>query len=74
MVPVKVNGEDKLIQWGATVGTAIATGGQQRPADVLAQLHVWRLYRDRLLPVEFKPPDSTILDLVLMGGESISWK
>lgn len=74
MMMVTVNGAETLLPWGATVGTAISTGGRVRPIDVLPQLQVFRPYRGRPTRVEFNPSDSAILNLILMGGETISWK
>jgi hypothetical protein len=55
-------------------------GGPYRPAEalrvqeVLPQLVVLKPYAGKLVRVEFDRNSSEILDLVLLGGESISWK
>ncbi len=74
MITVTVNGAETLLQWGARVGMAIDARGRFRSIDVLPQLQVFRPYRGRLARVEFDPSDSAILDLILMGGETISWR
>jgi hypothetical protein len=73
-VLVTINGAEMFLNWGATVGSAIRAGGEQRFSDILPQLRVYKPYRDRLTTLQFLPSDSAILDLILTGGESISWK
>jgi hypothetical protein len=74
MVPVTVNGEEKLLNWGATVGAALRASGVQKLDALLPQLSVLKPYGERPTAVEFNPADSAILSLILMGGEIISWK
>jgi hypothetical protein len=74
MVLATVNGEKMFLNWGATVGSAIRAGGEQRFNDVLPKLRVYKPYRDRLTTLQFLPSDSAIFNLILAGGESISWK
>lgn len=74
MVSVKVNGTEHLLNWGATVSDAIRAGGESRPNPLLPKLSVFKPYGSRAAPIEFDPADPSILSLILMGGETISWK
>jgi hypothetical protein len=73
MVAVTVNGEEKLLNWGATVGAAIRAAGIQQLDSVLPQLSILKPYGDRTAAVEFNHSDSSIFNLIVMGGEKISW-
>ena len=69
-----VNGADLRLNLGSSVRLAIlAGGGEPRPADV-PNLVVLKPYAGKLTPVEFSHASTAIFDLVLLGGESISWK
>ena len=74
MVLVTVNGAEMLLNWGATLGTAIGAAGERQPNTLLPQLFVFKPYGDRMAAVEFDHTNSAILNLILMGGEAISWK
>lgn len=72
---VTVNGVETHIIAGSRVRQAIqAAGGPRQPQDVLPQLAVSKPYAGALRPVVFDRAQPDILDLVLLGGESISWK
>ena len=69
-----VNGTDMRLNLGSSVRVAIlAGGGSPRPADV-PNLVVLKPYGGKLTPVEFSHGSAAIFDVVLPGGESISWK
>ncbi len=69
-----VNGNDVRLNLGSSVRLAIlAGGGSPRPADV-PNLVVLKPYAGKLTPVEFSHASAAIFDVVLLGGESISWK
>jgi hypothetical protein len=69
-----VNGADMRLNLGSSVRLAIlAGGGSPRPADV-PNLVVLKPYAGKLTPVEFSHSSPAIFDVVLLGGESISWK
>ena len=69
-----VNGTDMRLNLGSSVRVAIlAGGGSPRPADV-PNLVVLKPYGGKLTPVEFSHGSAAIFDVVLLGGESISWK
>ena len=74
MVLVTINGEEKLLNWGATVRSALDAGGLREFNTILPQLSVLKPYGPGKAAVEFNHSDSTILNLILMGGETISWK
>jgi hypothetical protein len=74
MVVVHVNGVETVLNWGATVAAAIRSAGERNPNSILPALAIQKPYRERLAPVEFSPANRAILNMVLMGGESISWK
>ena len=69
-----VNGADMRLNLGSSVRLAIlAGGGSPRPADV-PNLVVLKPYAGKLTPLEFSHSSPAIFDVVLLGGESISWK
>jgi hypothetical protein len=74
MVLVTVNGVETSLNWGATLGTAIGGAGERQPITLLPQLSVSKPYGGGMAPVEFDRRDPAILSLILMGGETISWK
>lgn len=74
MVLVTVNGDEKLLNWGASVGSAIGSAGVQQLNSVLPRLSISKPYGDRTAVLEFNRMDSEIFSLKLMGGEIISWK
>lgn len=72
---VTVNGAEVRLPVGGTVRQAIASGGgPPRVQDVLPQLALFKPYAGRPVRVEFDRNGAEILDLVLLGGESLSWK
>jgi hypothetical protein len=73
-VGVTVNASPISLAWGSSVADAIRHAGERRPAALLDHLYVERLYKGRPVRVEFNPRDPVILNLVLSGGEAISWK
>lgn len=73
LIRVQVNGKETLVHLGSSVGEAIRRGGGQIDA-ALPHLTVRKPYKGSSVPIEFTPPDRTILQLALSGGESISWQ
>ena len=74
MIVITVNGVETLVNWHANVESAIRAAGERQPDSVLPQLSVSRPYGTRTAPVEFDRSNPAILNLILMGGETISWK
>ena len=71
---VTVNGAEVRVPVNGTVRSAIAQGrGPRNPEEVLPQLAVWKPFAGQLRPVEFDRSKPDILNLTLLGGESISW-
>ncbi len=73
MLPVNVNGQEALANWGANVAEAIRSAGVREPESVLSHLSVRKLHNGRLAEVEFDRASPAILNLILTGGETISW-
>lgn len=72
---VTVNGAEVRLAVGSRVRNAVQTGGGPRQIqEVLPQLAVSKPFIGKLTPVEFDRGRQDIFDLVLLGGESISWK
>ncbi len=60
---------------GGRVRSAIAQGGgPRRVEEVLPSLTVRKPYGGKLVDVVFDRSSGAILDMMLLGGESISWK
>ncbi len=73
-LPVTVNGAELMVRWGATVGEAIRESGERQPNSILPRLTVYKSYMGRRAPVEFDHASPAIVNLILTGGEVISWK
>ena len=72
---VTVNGEETRLGVRATVrGAIFRGGGPQNAEEVLPRLSVRKPFGGKLVPVEFDRGSGAILDMPLLGGESISWK
>ncbi len=74
LLPVTVNGREIMVRWGATVGEAIRESGERQAQSLLPRLAVHKPYHGRPAPVEFDPSSNMILNLVLTGGELITWR
>jgi hypothetical protein len=72
---LRVKAKDRFIYvpFGGTVNDALRAAGLQRPADAMPTLKVTRPYAKTLAPVEFDATRPDVLQLVLIGGEEISW-
>ncbi len=73
-VSVQANGKEVLAQPGATVGDALREAGETDLDAITASLRVSRDYAGRLTPIEAEVGRSELLELTLLGGESISWQ
>jgi hypothetical protein len=72
---VTVNGKEVRVGIRGMVRSAIRqAGGPQHAEEVLPSLTVRKPYGGKLVDVEFDRSSSAILDVTLLGGESISWK
>lgn len=74
LLPVTVNGAETMVRRGATLGEALRGAGAPRPDLILPQLAVERPYHGQPAVVEFDRTSPAILDLLLIGGEIISWR
>jgi len=71
-IGVTVNGAAVAVPAGATVEFAICAAGGD-PAMAFKTLQVLRLYSGKPVPVEFDRSATSILGLILNGGEGITW-
>ena len=70
-----VNGAEVRLAAGTTVRRAIQAGqGPARAQEVLPRLRILKPYNGKLVAVEFDRGRQEILDVMLLGGESVSWK
>jgi hypothetical protein len=69
---VQVNGREVRVR-GGTVRGAIQAAGEKDAARVMPTLAVERPYRGGLARVEFDRASTDILEVMLLGGERISW-
>ncbi len=72
--PITVNGDEVMVKWGATVGEAIREAGERQVELVLPKLAVYKRYRGQPVPVEFERTSPSILNLILTGVETLSWR
>jgi hypothetical protein len=73
LTPVTVNGAQTWVTWGTNIGGVIREG-QQRQANLLAKLAVYKPFNGKPVKVEFDRGNSSIFNLTVSGGEVISWK
>jgi hypothetical protein len=70
-----IDGAEVRLAVGTTVRRAVQAGhGPTRTEEVLPSLRILKPYNGKPVPVEFARSRPEILDLVLLGGESVSWK
>lgn len=75
VLAVTVNGQEVRVGIRGTVRSAILQGGGPRRAEeVLPALTVRKPYGNKSVDVEFDRANPAILDMILLGGEAISWK
>ncbi len=74
LVPVTVNGSQTFVTWGTNIGGAIRAAGGQQANLVLPKLAVYKLYNGKPVGVEFDHASPGIFNLIVSGGEVISWK
>jgi hypothetical protein len=74
LVPVTVNGGPSWVTWGTNVGGVVRAAGQRNANQLLPKLAVYKLYDSKLVAVEFDRGSPAILNLIVTGGEVISWR
>jgi hypothetical protein len=73
LVSITVNGGQTLVAWGTNIGGVLRAAGE-REANAMPRLQVQKSYNGKLVPVEFDHASSAVLNLIVSGGEVISWK
>ena len=74
LVPVTVNGGQLWVNWGNNVGGVIRAAGERQANLVLPKLIVQKLYDGKVVAVHFDHTSPVILNLIVTGGEVMSWK
>jgi hypothetical protein len=74
LVPVTVNGSQTFVTWGTNVGGAIRAAGERQANLLLPKLAVYKSYHGKPVAVEFDRSSRAIFNLIVSGGEVISWK
>ncbi len=74
LVPVTVNGAQTWVTWGTNIGGVIrAAAGDRRTNTILPKLAVYKPYDGKVVRVEFEHADTAIFNLIVSGGEIVSW-
>jgi hypothetical protein len=73
LVLVTVNGDQTLVAWGTNIGGVLRAAGE-REANAMPRLQVHKTYNGKLVSVEFDRANSAVLNLIVSGGEVLSWK
>jgi len=73
LVPVTVNGAQTLVAWGTNIGGVLRAAGE-RESNAMPRLQVHKTYNGKLVSVEFDRANSAVLNLIVSGGEVLSWK
>ncbi len=73
-VVVLVNGRELALPVRSNLHRAIMAAGEKNAGRLLPRLTVRKLYAGKPVPVEFDGGSPDILNLVLSGGEVISWQ
>lgn len=71
-IAVRVEGRPEAVPLPGRVSQALAAAGVYDPSRVVATLRVLRPWHGRLIPVQ-AAEGSALLQLVLSGGEAVSW-
>ena len=69
----RMNGKSVSVIIGGAIGDAARAAGLRKQEEILPNLKVSRPYEGMLLPVEFDRKQSSVLRLVLIGGEDVRW-
>lgn len=72
LVPVIANGAQIWVNWASNAGAALRAAGLRNAEASLAKLRVQKGYRGKLVDVEFDPASSTILNMIVAGGEVLT--
>lgn len=74
LVPVTVNGSQTFVTWGTNIGGAIRAAGERQGNLILPNLAVYKLFNGKPVSVGFDHANHAIFNLIVSGGEVISWK
>ena len=74
LIPITVNGGPAWVIWGTNIGGVVRATGYRDANLVLGKLAVYKLYHGKLVAVEFDRASPAILNLIVTGGEVLSWK
>jgi hypothetical protein len=74
LIPVAINGSQTWVVWGTNVGGAVRAAGYRDTNLVPGKLAVSKPYHGKLVAVEFDRASPAILNLIVTGGEVLSWK
>jgi hypothetical protein len=70
---VLANGDDAYVPVAGSVGEVLRSLNIREPKSLLPTLQVRRHFEGVLRPIDFDSTGATILGLVLIGGEEITW-
>lgn len=70
---VLANGRDEFVPVGGNVADLMRSLDIRDPRSKLPTLRIHRPFEGALRPVEFDPANPSILGLVLVGGEQLTW-
>jgi hypothetical protein len=74
LIPVTVNGGPLWVTWGTNISGVIRAAEQPDAKQLLPKLAVYKLYDSKLVAVEFDHASPAILNLIVTGGEVVSWR
>lgn len=74
LITVTVNGHELQLNWASTLSAAIRAAGERQPNSVLPRLSLSKPHDGHLASVDFDHSDPKVLDLVMTGGESVTWQ
>ena len=74
LVPITVNGTQTFVNWGTTIGGALRAAGDPQRNGIIPRLAISKPYNGKSVVMEFDHSNPAIFNLIVTGGESISWK
>lgn len=74
LVPVTINGSQTFVTWGTNIGGLLREAHERQANLLLPRLAVYKSYNDKPVAVEFDHANAAIFNLIVSGGEVISWK
>jgi hypothetical protein len=74
LIAITINGGPAWVIWGTNIGGVVRATGYRDANLVLGKLAVYKRYHGKLVAVEFDRASPAILNLIVIGGEVLSWK